>query len=338
MIEPPAWNETYFGGTDTAEQAIFRGMVMEMFAAQQISEANRGVDDRLRMMFGKTVVGIIAASLKMDYIIPADLAVDHFYPGASLPAIIRLSNASRVPQTDSAPDMRGLAVRLALPGGTEHDLLFSNFPTSLARNAEQFFQFSMAQSADQELLFARLAARLGLRESRRIATYLKSCFRLCPSLAQEHFWSGSAFLWGDRPVRVEFRPVRSFELPCNSQQTNSDALRVEFAQRLARSDIRFRLALQRYVDEKHTPIEDTAYEWNQSMASPIEIATLTIPRQDILSPEGMRILDEIDKLAFNSWNAPEKFRPLGSLNRMRRIAYEMGANNRLSPHALRKLA
>lgn len=338
MVELSPWNETYLGGTETAEQAIFRVMITEMFAAQQTSAANRGVDDRLRMMFCKTVVGTIEASLKMDYIIPADLAVDHFYPGASLPAVIRLSNASGVPQTDSAPDMRGLAVRLALPGGIEHDLLFSNFPTSLARNAEQFFQFSMAQLADQEMLFARLVVRLGLRESRRIATYLKSCFRLCSSLAQEHFWSGSAFLWGDRPVRVELRPVRSYELPCGSHQTNSDALRVEFAQRLASNDIQFRLALQPYVDEKHTPIEDAAYDWNQSIASPIEIATLTIPRQDILSAEGMRVLDQIDKLAFNSWNAPERFRPLGSLNRLRRIAYEMSANNRLSPHALRKLA
>lgn len=335
MIEPPPWNETYLGGTENAEQAIFRVMIKEMFAAQQTSTANLGVDNRPRMMFGKTVVGITNASLKMDYIVPADLAVHHFHPGALLPAIIRLSNASHVPQTDNAPDLRGLSVRLALPYGIKHDMVFANFPTSLTRNAEQFFQFSMAQSTDQELLFAKLVERLGSRESRRIAMYLKSCFRLCSSLAREHFWSGSAFLWGDRPVRVELRPTGSLESPCGTQPTNGDTLRIEFAQRLACNEIRFRLALQRYVDEKHTPIEDAAYDWKQSVASPIEIGTLTIPQQDILGTEGIKVLSQIDKLAFSPWNAPEKFRPLGSLNRLRRIAYEMGANNRLSRHALR---
>ncbi len=104
--------------------------------------------------------------------------------------------SSDIPQPDSAPDMRGLAMRLALPEGGRHDLLLANFPTFLARDAEQFFElFMIAQGCEKETLLARLAERFGVEEGRRIAAYHKASFKLCVSLAVEHFWSGCPFLW-----------------------------------------------------------------------------------------------------------------------------------------------
>jgi hypothetical protein len=328
--ESPRWKETHLGGSPDSEQALFHAMIKEMRAAGLNYAAGRATHRGLRMMFGKTVIGVENACLKMDNVIPADLAVGHFRPGASLPAVVRLSNASPAIQTDSVPDMRGLAVRLVLPSGAYHDLLFANCPTSFARNAEQFYEFSVAEAAGREALFARLAKRIGLEESRRIALHLKSSLRLCSSLTREHFWSGSAFLWGNRPVRHEFRPADYSGLSRGGRPLASDALRVDFADRLADGDVRFRFALQQYVDEKHTPIEDATINWSQRAAPSLELGTLIVPQQNILGPEGMAALERVDSSAFTPWNTLEPFRPLGSLNRLRRLVYQASKQTRVA--------
>lgn len=331
----PPWKEIYRGGSPEAEQALFRAMAREMMKVRRANSERAGADHRLRMIYAKTVVGVTNASLVMDRILPAELAVGHFHPGTAFPAAIRLSNASGIPQADGAPDMRGLAIRLALPRGARHDLLLGNFPTSLARDAEQFFEFSMMALGDRELLLARLAARLGVQESRRIAAYLKASLKLCTSLASEHFWSGSPYLWGRRPVRFELRPVGPRDPIRDTLPSGDDALRLELAARLTVDDVRYRLAVQCYADEASTPIEDAAVDWRQRAAPSIEIATLIIPRQDILGPEGTAAQRKLEGFAFNPWNAPAGFRPLGSLNRMRRLAYEMGAHGRSSGNGSR---
>ncbi len=71
-------------------------------------------------------------------------------------------------------------------------------------------------------------------------------------------------------------------------------------------------------------------KWGPTVSPPIEIATVIIPKQDLLGEAGEAALLQVDNLAFNPWNAPPQFRPLGSLNRARRFAYEMSAQARRS--------
>ncbi len=325
MRQSPGWREIYEGGSPEAERAIFQAMAAEMLGLQGASP------DRLRrMMYAKTVAGVTDALLLVDPTLPPELAVGHFRPGAGLPVTLRFSNASAAPQVDNAPDMRGLALRLSLPKGHVHDLVMANFPTSLARDGRQFHAFAMTAIGDRETLLARLAARLGIPESRRIALSLKASLKLCSSLARERFWSGCAFLWGEAPVRFELRPMDPGREPAGGPFRSDDALRLELAARLAEADVLYRLAIQRYVDERLTPIEDAARDWNARLAPAVEIATLVIPRQDILSVSGRRALTLVDKMALSPWNAPAPFRPLGSLNRMRRVAYEASAQARRS--------
>lgn len=89
--------------------------------------------------------------------------------------------------------------------------------------------------------------------------------------------------------------------------------------------MRFCLHIQKYVSERQTPIEDGAVEWKESDSPWLGVATLTIPAQDILGPQGRATRDRIDTLAFNPWHAPADFRPLGNLNRARRSVYEASA-------------
>ncbi|MEJ1965527.1 MAG: hypothetical protein WDO56_29870 [Gammaproteobacteria bacterium] len=324
------WREIYEGGSPEAEQAIFRSMAREMRKLQVANLEKAGARHLTRMMYAKTVAGVTNASLIVDRVMPAELAIAHFHPGARLPVVMRLSNASGVAQTDGAPDMRGVALRILLPRKRVHDLLLASHPTSIARDARQFFEVAMTSIGDRETLLARLASRLGLSETHRIAVSLKRSLKLCSSLALQHFWSGCAFLWGDQPVHFELRPVATENTYTGQSTRNNDALRLDLAERLATGDVQFRLAVQKYVDERRTPVEDATVKWKKQVSPPIEIATVVIPKHDMLGEEAEAARARVDRLAFDPWNAPPQFRPLGSLNRARRIVYETSAQARLS--------
>lgn len=66
-------------------------------------------------------------------------------------------------------------------------------------------------------------------------------------------------------------------------------------------------------------VEDTMTEWKESVAPFYEVATIYIPAQEFDTPE-LRILGEV--LSFNIWHALPEHRPLGAVNRMRKVVYE----------------
>lgn len=327
-----AWQEVFEGGSREAEQAIFLSLAEDMLRVQEANRKRMGAACPARTLHAKMVAGVTNALLAVDETLPADFAAGHFQPGAALPAWARLSNASGIPQADAAPDMRGFALRLQLPEGGIHDLLMTSFPVTHARNARQFVEFAMIASGDRETLLPRLVEKFGLEEAQRMGANIRQGVRLCPSFALERFWSRGAVLWGGQPVRFQLRPELDAASERLAAPDGDDALHAEFAERLAAAPVRFRLALQPYVDETSTPIEDGAVEWTEQVSPPIEIATLAIPRQDLREPEGIDQSRQVDEAAFNPWNAPEAFRPLGNLNRARGVVYRKSAQSWSAHH------
>jgi len=66
-------------------------------------------------------------------------------------------------------------------------------------------------------------------------------------------------------------------------------------------------------------VEDSMTEWDETEAPFYEVATIRIPQQDFDTPE-QNALGE--NLSFNPWHALPEHRPLGSINRMRKVVYE----------------
>ncbi len=334
MTEDRGWTEIYEGGSPEAEEAIFLSLAQGM---QQVQEANRrrmGTPRASRTLHSKMVAGVTNAFITVDRALPPDFVVAHFQPGASLDAAVRFSNASGVPQPDGAPDMRGAAIRIGLADGGIHDLLMTSFPVSHARDARQFVTFAMIAAGDRETLFPRLIEAFGPEEAQRMGTNIRQGVRLCASFALESFWSRGAILWGGHPVRFQLRPACAPNIPHSEDvATDADALTGELAARLAQTPVRYRLALQRFVDETLTPIEDGSIEWTEQASPPIEIATLVIPMQDLHGPEGKARAGQVEQMAFNPFNAPAEFRPLGNLNRARRLVYARSAAGWVTPAA-----
>lgn len=273
------------------------------------------------------MVGVDNAELAFPADLPAGLCAGDFTAGVRFPATVRLSNASGAIRPDSSPDLRGAALKITLPGGAEHDLLMTSYPVSHARDATQFVEVAQIGAGPEDQVLARMLAAFGQSETDRILGNLKRANRPSASLALESYWSRGAVLWGDvGPVRFRLSPLSGSAPPPDAVPLDgADALLYDFAERLRSSPVRFALHVQKFVSEELTPIEDGAVEWKEHDSPWLRVATLTIPAQGLLDAEGQAARDRVDKLAFNPWHAPAQFRPLGNLNRARRVIYPASA-------------
>lgn len=319
-----AWREVYDGGSPEAEKQVFLDLAAKMLEIQQNNMVKSGKTRYDRTLHSKMVVGVTNASLIVDDIIPEAFRVLHFQPGATIPAAVRFSNASAIPQPDSAPDMRGIALKMTLNETAIHDFLLTSFPVSHARNARQFVDFASLAQGPRETFKERLLSSFGEAETKRMLDNIQQGARPCTSLAMQRFWSRGAILWGEEAVRFDLRPAWSHSAVAAADEV-SDDLHKELSNRLVVAPVSFRLAVQRFVDEEKTPIEDAGVQWREEISAPIEIATLHIPCQNIYDEAGVRAAQEVDAMAFNPWNAPPLFRPLGNLNRVRGVVYGMSA-------------
>lgn len=319
----PAWHEVFDGGSPEVEREATHALAERMLALQAKNQALAQTACPARTLHAKMIAGVTNAVVTVDSNLPPDFAVHWCQPGASLAATIRFSNASGIAMPDIQPDMRGAAIRLALPVGGIHDLLMTSFPVSHARNARQFVEFAEIAAGGRETLIARMVAHFGETEATRMLTNIAQGVVPCASIALQGFWSRGAILWGKAPVRFALLPE------AGAQAVDPDApeqsLEAELAERLRVGDVRYRLALQRYVDAASTPIEDAAAEWREDISPLVEIATVAIPAQDLFDARGRAQAAHVDRQAYNPWNAPAAFRPLGNINRARERVYRASA-------------
>jgi hypothetical protein len=87
---------------------------------------------------------------------------------------------------------------------------------------------------------------------------------------------------------------------------------------LQKSDVTMKFLVQLKTSDSMN-VEDSMTEWDEGEAPFYEVATIQIPQQNFDTPE-QNALGE--NLSFSPWHALPEHRPLGSLNRMRKVVYE----------------
>ncbi len=331
------WSETWVGGSAEAERVAFAAL------ARQITEVQRrtaraasahgvphGVD---RAFHAKATLAVPDAVLRFRNDLPADLRVGFAQPGASYPVTARFSNASGTGRPDPAPDLRGVALRVTVSAEESHDLLMTNFPVSHARDARQFVDFATATagSTPQKVVgLVRLVTRHGIRETVRMLRNIRNGRgRTVASIVTESYWSRGALRWGDHAVRYLLRPAADTPPAPSASSSDPAYLSKEVARRLAVGDVSLELCVQRYVDDRQTPIEDTAVAWTEAVSPPVPVAVLTLRQSDVTTVGALAHARVVDAMAFNPWNTTDDFRPLGNLNRARKAAYDASSAHRL---------
>jgi hypothetical protein len=245
--------------------------------------------------------------------------------GKTWPVYARFSNGSSRHQPDGAPDVRGLAIKLVgVPGsklikGLEaeetQDFLFIDTPVLPFRTPDEFLQFVRAAKDGPAKLLPRLIGSFGLTRALGIL-WGAIAGEKARSFATHTFHTAAPIAFGSSAAKLALVPVPN-DAPAPAS-SGDDTLSQDLKARLKRGPLSWALRAQLFVDQAATPIEDTHAPWSGPW---VELATLTLPQQDVETPRGREISELVSELSFDPWHAIEEHRPLGAIMRARATAY-----------------
>jgi hypothetical protein len=257
--------------------------------------------------------------------IPAFAQYGLFAEPASLEVRVRLSNGGMDRAPDRTPDVRGFAFSVAGVQGesalgngpaTRQDFTLINQPAFAFAKSEEFVAFVLAAANGKVGLLKYLVARYGLvAGTRRLLKLMQNLGRPFGGFATETLFSAVPMACGPYAVRVRLVPA-----PGNGEATRGAEADwgADFAARLARQSLKWELQLQPFVSEALTPIEDASVDWPSPY---VTVARLSLPRQDAASATGQDLLRQVEAAVFDPWQALAAHRPLGDVQRARKVVY-----------------
>lgn len=142
------------------------------------------------------------------------------------------------------------------------------------------------------------------------------------------YWSTTPYKLGAGAMKFSFRP-ELHELPTLPLKS-ADKLRRAMAAHLRQREARFDFLVQLQTNPQSMPIEDATQRWDEQDSPFLKVATLRIPPQTF---ESAAQLEFGEKLSFSPWHCIAEHRPLGGINRARKLLYEVMSDRRLKLNA-----
>lgn len=319
------WTETV--APDEGERFERLAAVLAALQRERASrEASKGRDGRGRALHFKAHGGLLASFDVLDDV-PGWARVGIFATPQALPAYLRFSSGSGAWQPDSAPDIRGMAVKVvgvpgkklipALAGAHTQDFLANHTETVPFRTPDEFVGLVQALAGPRWRLLPQLVRLFGLRTPSLLRELRSSLGQGAGSVAELTMYSTLPIRWGEHAVKFRFVPQRAPALAAQAPDER-DKLRQQLAAWLAEHSLSYEMQIQPYLEPERTPIEDATRAWDSPW---VAVARVQLPVQDPSSERGKRIAAYVESLSFDPWHAPEAFRPLGALMRARSPAY-----------------
>jgi hypothetical protein len=286
--------------------------------------------------------GILKGELIIESDLPSHLAQGLFAQPGRYSVIIRLSSSPGEVGSDAQSAARGFALKiLGVPGekvlakdaSHSQDFLLVNSPTIPFGDARAYQQL-------QNFLEAEEHRKHGCPRGIEAAPPSVDP-RLKPILAElasanfnhllgETFYSMAAIRFGDYVAKICVAPasaeVRALTgVPINMMSGES-VLRDSVVDFFRKGSAEYELRAQLCTDTDAMPIEDASVEWSTHVSPYQTVGRIVIPSQEAYSP-ARRVYGD-DVLSFNPWHAITAHRPLGSIMRIRKLAYEQSSSYR----------
>jgi hypothetical protein len=121
-------------------------------------------------------------------------------------------------------------------------------------------------------------------------------------------------------------------VPAPAPSDSMEKLREAMSAHLAGREARFDFLVQVQTDPATMPVENPTIAWDEGASPFRKVATLRIPAQTFDTPEQMTFCEN---LSYTPWHALPEHRPLGGINRARKIVYEAISKRR---HELNQVA
>ena len=275
-------------------------------------------------------------------------------PNRSFPAWIRFSNASNRVHHDREKDMIGFAIKLM---GVEGDKILNlekesyfndELTTDSSFTEEQFTQDFLFMSHPVFLVsrikdFKKLITAVFGNNSvvkfffNPFDSHLRTLW-IALTMNKHHtspldnrYWSNSAYQFGDgKAVKYALIPTSATRSKMPKKKSEN-YLKEAMKDHLAQEEASFDFMIQFQTDVLKMPIEDTTVDWPEKLSPLIKVATIKIPKQKFDSAEQMVFAENA---YFAAWHSLPEHRPLGSINRARRFAYDQLSKFRLKRNKL----
>lgn len=284
--------------------------------------------------------GCVRAEFHVRETLPHYLAQGIFIPGKTYQAWIRFSNGSRdATKADIKRDARGMAIKiLGVPGeklledeATTQDFIMINHPVFFANDPERYM--ALMQDINSDNFFRKLHIPFALgAKGTLIALNLNT--RISNPL-QTRYWSMIPYQLGlgsdRRAVKYSARACSTVTDPI-PEKPSHDFLRDALRNSLQKGDACMEFLVQPRTSDM-LPIEDSMTEWKETQAPFYQVATIRIPEQVFDTPDQNKFCEN---LSFTPWHSLPEHKPLGAVNRLRkviydrisRVRYEMNSANR----------
>ena len=288
--------------------------------------------------------GCATAEFKVRPELPAQLAQGLFAQPKTYAAFVRFSNSAPWHQPDAIPDGRGMALQVenglaprinAVDSSRTQDFVMVNHTTFIARDVRDYLRLEEAR-LQAALHPARLAAKLLTKACNPLRWRWRALLAAARVAGQAPSHPANYTYYSMVPIRFGRYVVKYRVIPCSQQSSSvlgklatfglqADAMRHLLEDTLSQQEIKFDFQVQLRTSAQSMPIEDATIEWPESESPYQTVAELILPRQNV---SGLRTNEEGDRRAFSVWNGLADHRPLGGINRSRRLAYVASAEFR----------
>jgi prostaglandin-endoperoxide synthase 2 len=194
------------------------------------------------------------------------------------------------------------------------DFVMINNPVFFVRNASDYVAFQSATNPLRFFLPGWNPFRFRVHEFFAANGITR---RVVSNPLNAQYYSMTPYLLGDQACKFSCRPVGDPSPFVNRSSVNF--LHDNLVAALASRDASFEFCVQLRSDAASMPIEDPTIARSEQSSPFIPVAHLTIGTQVFDTPERVAFGEA---LSFTPWHGLDAHRPLGGINRVRRVVYE----------------
>jgi hypothetical protein len=309
---------------------------------QKIQQTTYAQGERpLRAMHAKSF-GLLRGMLTVLPDLAPELAQGLFQRAIAYPLVMRLSTSPGDVVDDSLSTPRGLAIKVwgvqgpRLCGSVDEvtqDFVLMNGAGCHAKNGEGFARGLklQAQTTDKAPSLKKIVSGVlrGTESLVERATGKNPALVNFGGQRETHplgdaYYSVTPYLYGHymakfcvAPISPQLRRLTDRELVLkDSPDGLRDAVMHFFGQHGGVWELRVQLC----TDLQKMPVEDASVVWPEEESPYVPVARIEVPAQQAWSEERSRVIDE--GYSFSPWHGLAAHRPLGSINRLRKQAYE----------------
>lgn len=268
-------------------------------------------------------LGLLKAIFKIEQDLPPQASIGIFSTPKEYNCLIRLSSASGKPQSDKIKDFRGFAIKLLNIKGLRfsndekqtQDFVLMSHPT-MPLGTVKLFHDAVYYSIKTHPLV--LVIRFLLAGNKNVLSQLKNGKKNQTSSLDTQFWSTTPYQLQDTFVKYSIVPTSGYKSTFPTELTD-EYLSENNALHLKNNEATFDFRIQFFKNDKQTPLENAGIEWTEDISPFIKVATIVIPKQDILTKQRK---DYAEKLSFSPANCLAVHQPVGGINRARIHVYK----------------